>query len=168
MDRYEDISKYENMMYAILKRYNLLHKKDDYIDLCYIGYSKALKTYDSSTSFSTYAYTCMENEIKQELRKQTRKKRIHEETSLDFMMEDNSVHDIISDNYNLENNILSNEENKKILENIKCLENNQQIYIIELCINKLTRDEISKKYDINVNKLKAELKMAYNKLRDYF
>ncbi len=80
---------YEAMMYSILKKYGLYNKRDDYIDICYIGYAKALKKYDSSKSkATTYIYKCIENELLQCLRKENAIKRQRNETSLDYVYDD--------------------------------------------------------------------------------
>ena len=48
---------YEAMMYSILKKYGLYNKREDYIDLCYIGYAKGIKKYDSTKSKETTTFT---------------------------------------------------------------------------------------------------------------
>lgn len=50
-----------NLIYAFIQDHKVDYKYDDIIDLLYIGYTKAINTYDSSKGkFSTYAYTCMQ------------------------------------------------------------------------------------------------------------
>ena len=59
-----------NLIYYFIHKYNL--SIEDYYDICAIGLCKAANTYDDKKGikFSTYAGVCIENEIKQELRKQ--------------------------------------------------------------------------------------------------
>ena len=59
-----------NLIYYFIHKYNL--SIEDYYDVCAIGLCKAASTYDDKKGikFSTYAGVCIENEIKQELRKQ--------------------------------------------------------------------------------------------------
>lgn len=59
-----------NLIYKALQDYNLT--ADDYYDVAAIGLCKAALNYDESRNvkFSTFAVTCMHNELGAELRKQ--------------------------------------------------------------------------------------------------
>src|SRR5574344_413712 len=108
---------YESMMYSILKKYGLYNKREDYIDICYIGYVKALKKYDSSKSKpTTYIYKCIENELFQCLRKENAKKRQREEYSMDYIYDYNghNLEDLISDDIDIENDFIEKEQNKEL------------------------------------------------------
>lgn len=123
---------YEPMMYSILKKYNLYNKRDDYIDLCYIGYAKALKNYDPSKSkFSTYSYQCMKNEVLYQMRKERALKRQRTEVSLDEEYDEigHSLNDIIPSDVDMEQDLIEKETNKELREAISKLDTNEQIVI---------------------------------------
>src|SRR5574344_1510860 len=108
---------YEEMMYFILKKYGLYDKREDYIDVCYIGYAKALKKYDSSKSKpATYIYKCIENELLQCLRKENAIKRQREELSTNYIYDENghNLEDLISDDIDIENDFIEKEQNKEL------------------------------------------------------
>ena len=127
------IKDYEAMMYSILKKYGLYNKREDYIDVCYIGYAKALKKYDSSKSKpTTYIYKCIENELLQYLRKENAKKRQREETSLDYVYDEkgHDLEDLIDSGIDIENDFIEKEQNNRLCEAIKKLSKKEQ-YIIK-------------------------------------
>lgn len=162
------MKEYEKMMYFLLGKYKLLNQKDNYIDLCYIGYTKAINTYkeDKKTSFSSYAYSCMENELKMELRKNKMKKRQREELSLDYILDDqNNVYALVSSKYCLEEECIKNESEKNIRKAISILNEEEKCLIEEVYINNLNKNEIAKKYHIGISKINSILENAYNKLK---
>jgi DNA-directed RNA polymerase specialized sigma subunit len=111
-------------MCSILKKYNLLDKKDDYIDLCYIGYTRALNNYDDvRASFSSYAYKCMENEILKELkRNNTKKRQCGGILDIDFIYENGeNLNDKIASDVDLEMDLIKSEDINKIQKAINCL-----------------------------------------------
>ena len=139
---------YEKMMYFILKKYGLYNKREDYIDICYIGYAKALKKYDSSKSKpTTYIYKCIENELLCEMRKENAKKRQREESSLNYVYDENGhdLEDLISSDVDIENDFIEKEQNNQLCEAIKKLSKREQ-YIIKysfgLNCDEKTQDEI--------------------------
>lgn len=142
----------EAMMYSILKKYGLYDKKEDYIDICYIGYIKGLKKYDSSKSKkTTYLYKCVENEILAYLRKCNANKRIKNELNLESIkIFDNgkeiSLIDKIPNNINIEEEYILNDQIKKLYEEIFKLNIKEQYIIIKLYglyCEPLSQDEIA-------------------------
>ena len=163
------MEQYQDMMYYLLKKYGLLNKQDDFIDLCYIGYTKALNTFNNkkNVTFTTYVYKCMENELKQEIRKQNMKKRKRDEISLDYILQDGkNTYNFISDIDSTEEAYLKLESNKNIRKTIEKLEKEERIYLIEIYINNMTKFEITKKYKIGIHKLNEILQNAYLKLKE--
>ena len=141
---------HEAMMYSILKKYGLYNKREDYIDVCYIGYAKALKKYDSSKSKpTTYIYKCIENELLCEMRKENAKKRQREEASLDYIYDEygHDLEDLISSDVNIENDFIEKEQNNQLCEAIKKLSKREQ-YIIKYSFgincDEKTQEEIGK------------------------
>ena len=132
-EEWQIMIEYEAMMYSILKKYGLYNKREDYIDICYIGYAKALKKYDSSKSKpTTYIYKCIENELLQYLRKENAIKRQREELSMDYIYDDkgHSLNDIVANDVDIENNFIKKEQNKELYNSIKNLTKREQ-YIIK-------------------------------------
>ena len=62
------------LIYSFLAKYNL--PIEEYYDLAAIGLCKASITYQNKTTFSTYAYKCMFNEVMQDKRKEKASRRI--------------------------------------------------------------------------------------------
>lgn len=163
------MEQYQDMMYYLLKKYGLLSKQDDYIDLCYIGYTKALNTFNDkkNVTFTTYAYKCMENELKQEIRKQNMKKRKREELSLDYILQDGrNTYNLISDTDSTEEECFQRESYRNIQQTISDLDKEEKIYLTELYINNMTKFDITKKYKIGIHKLNDILQNAYLKLKE--
>ena len=107
-EEWQKMIEHEGTMYAILKKYNLYEKKEDYIDICYIGYTKAVNNYDKSkASLRSYIYKCVENEILHELSKEKAQKRQREELSFDFAYDEigHDLNDIIPSNENIISNV---------------------------------------------------------------
>lgn len=134
MNKKEEIN-IETMMYSILKKYGLYNKREDYIDICYIGYAKALKKYDSSRSkVTTYIYKCIENELFQYLRKESAGKRKHEtESSLDYLINENknmTLQDVTPNDVNIEQDEIDKETKTELSEALKKLTNREK-FIIE-------------------------------------
>lgn len=124
---------HEAIMYSILKKYGLYDKREDYIDICYIGYAKALKKYDSSKSKpATYFYKCIENEILQYLRKENAIKRQCKESSLNYIYDEtgHTLEYLISNDVDIENDFIEKEQNKELYNSIKNLTKREQ-YIIK-------------------------------------
>ena len=139
---------HEAMMYSILKKYGLYNKREDYIDICYIGYAKALKKYDSSKSKpTTYIYKCIENEIMQCLRKENALKRQREESSLNYVYDEkgHDLEDLISNDVDIENDFIEKEQNNQLCEAIKKLSKREQFiikYSFGLNCDEKTQEEI--------------------------
>lgn len=112
-----------NLVYHIVNKFsNVDHiDKDDLISLGYIGYVKAINSFNltKNNKFATYACTCILNEIKMELRK-------------------NRINTI-----NIDNNILKNLKCDKADKYVYELEDNQLHEFIINYIN--TLDEIDQK-----------------------
>lgn len=172
---------YEAMMYSILKKYGLYNKREDYIDICYIGYAKALKKYDSSKSKpTTYIYKCIENELMQCLRKENALKRQREEASLDYVYDEygHDLEDLISNDVDIENDFIEKEQNNQLCESIKKLSKKEQYIIknsfglncdektqIEIGENlKMSQDQVSRLKDKILIKLRGMIENENNNI----
>src|SRR5574344_2806779 len=163
---------YESMMYSILKKYGLYNKREDYIDICYIGYVKALKKYDSSKSKpATYFYKCIENEILQSLRKENAQKRQHEESSMDYVYDDHGhdLNDIISDNIKIEEDYIKKEQQQELFISLNKLNNKEKIvikYYFGINCDKLKQDEIAKMFGVTQAQISRIKNRALEKLKE--
>ena len=163
-EEWQKMIEHEGTMYAILKKYNLYEKKEDYIDICYIGYTKAVNNYDKSkASLRSYIYKCVENEILHELSKEKAQKRQREELSFDFAYDEigHDLNDIIPSNENIESDVIKKEEVANLYKTIKKLDVKEQFIIRNLfgidCVIK-TQIELSNLLSIS--------QMAMSKKKD--
>jgi len=162
---------HEGTMYAVLKKYGLYNKREDYIDLCYIGYAKAKNTFDESKgSFRNYLYNCCENEILSELTKQSRKKRQRIESSMDYIFDEQgqSINNFVADIFNLEESIITDETNKNLYDKIATLEPIEQMVInnlFELTEKKYTQNDIAEQLGISQTQVSIIKNEALEKLK---
>ncbi len=163
---------YEKIMYGVLKKYNLLDKKEDYIDLCYIGYTKAVNNYDESkATLSSYIYKCVENEILIQLRKERATKRTRQEYSMDYIYDDkgHSLNDIVANDVDMERDIIKEETNNELYNAISKLKRNEQIVIYNfygLGNKKYTQKEISCILNIGQVQISRIKNRALEKLKE--
>lgn len=162
---------YEAMMYSILKKYGLYNKREDYIDICYIGYTKALKKYDSNKSKpTTYIYKCIENELLQCLRKENAIKRQREELSTNYIYDEtgHNLEDLIRNDVDIENDFIKKEQNNQLCEAIKKLSKKEQ-YIIKyyfgLNCDEKTQNELAEVFNISQSQVSKIKNRALEKIR---
>lgn len=132
------------------------------IDICYIGFTKALYTYNSNKSkFNTHAYICMKNEIYQNFRRNKNKPKF--EYSLNFEIESNDgkceYMDLLEDEYNLEEDFIQKDLYTRA---INLLDNSTQQAIVVLWSNGLTQKEIANKLGISQPQVNRILKKSIN------
>ena len=162
---------HEGTMYAVLKRYGLYDKREDYIDICYIGYAKALNSFDEKRScFRTYLYNCIKNELFHELQRQNCAKRKGNDLSLDYEYDGYNcdLFDTISDDTDLERDIIEKEKINKLYQSINKLNKNEQTIIIKYF--NLDNSDCKKgniKNEVNLSKQRIDIirKNALIKLR---
>lgn len=132
------------------------------IDICYIGFVKAINTYNSKKSkFNTHAYICMRNEILQEFRKNKNKPKY--EYSLNFEIENNDgtceYQDLIEDTFDLEEVITHKDLYVKA---INLLEDSTQQALIIMWSNGYTQREIAEKMGISQSYVNRLIKKCIN------
>lgn len=157
---------YEGMMYFILKKYGLYDKREDYIDVCYLGYAKALNKYDKNKSKKvTYIFKCIENELSQQLRKENTKKSKRNDISLNYIIDETGwdLEKTISNDVDIENDFLKQEDICQLYQTFSKLNKREQ-YIIKkffgINCEKKTQSEIGLKLGISqmqVSRLKDEI-----------
>ena len=128
------------LIYFTINKLRLGYMQDEIIDVAYIGYTRALNTYNEEKgSFSTYAYTCIKNEIGHYLAMKNNdvRKANNDVLSLNYVADDNDndneLIDLIKDDYDLE----SNTTNKILVEEIckvaKEVLTDKQYKVFNLC-----------------------------------
>lgn len=162
----------EGIMYNVLKRYGLYEQREDYIDLCYIGYTKAMNTFNSAKGrLKSYIFNCVENEILSELRKQKAQKRQRYECSLDEDYDDrnHTYNDIITDDIDLERDVICEETNKELCEAVNQLSCSERFVIsnmFELNKTNYTPNKICKVLNITTDQLEEIKTTALAKLKE--
>lgn len=110
-----------NLVYYTVRKY--FYNNEDYYDLGMIGLIKGVKSYDKNKgAISTYLMKCIKNEIMMRYR---RDKNPKDCLSLDYDTENTKLSNLISDNTNIEDEILKKEQCELLYE----------------CLNKLTKIE---------------------------
>lgn len=162
---------YHPLMYSILKKYHLYDKRDDYLDVCYIGYVKALNKYDKSkTRFITYAYKCIENELLCELRKERAHKRQREECSLEALYSDKThLNDHLSDETPLVLQLISEEE-KTTVSTALCVLDGMERDIIQKLFGidseEMTQNQVAEEFGISQSQVSLIKTKALAKLKE--
>lgn len=158
-----DKLEYEEMIYAILKKYGLYNRRDEYIDVCYIGYAKALNTFDEKKGeLKWHIYRCMKNELLSELRKESRKKRQGVTVSFDENTSDETT--------TLDDKTINGYETDKLYECLFQLPVYEQYVVYETFFNGKSQEEIAQRLEMkqaSVSKIKKNgldrIKAKYEK-----
>ena len=155
-----------NLIYAFLNKCHL--PTNEYYDLAAIGLCKAAKTWDCDRQkFSTYAYTCMFNEVMGEKRKYRCKKRINNDEliSLDAHIDEEqklSILDIINDSYSLEDEIITNIDVSNFVKSLK----GRDRAIVDLFTLGYVQDDVANIIGVSqatISRIKKKLKDKYIK-----
>lgn len=170
-----------NLIYMVLKRYNLYNQLDEYYDIGMIGLVKGANTYsrDKGYKASTYLTSCITNEILAYKRKQSMQKRGNgiQDISIYTQINDNGKElyllDIIPSKENIEDNIIKKERLELIYKEMFKLSERDKFIICSayslLGYKELTQIQISKKTNITqaqvsriIKKFIKECKEKYN------
>lgn len=170
-----------NLIYMVLKKYNLYNQLDEYYDIGMIGLVKGANTYSGDKGYkaSTYLTSCITNEILAYKRKQSMQKRGNgkQDISIYTQINDNGKElyllDIIPSKENIEDNIIKKERLELIYKEIFKLSERDKLIICStyglLGYKELTQIQISKKTNITqaqvsriIKKFIKECKEKYN------
>ena len=170
-----------NLIYMVLKRYNLYNQLDEYYDIGMIGLVKGANTFseDKGYKVSTYLTSCITYEILNYKRKQSMQKRGNgiQNISLYTQINDKSKElyllDVIPSKENIEDNIIKKERLELIYKEIFKLSERDKFIICSayslLGYKELTQIQISKKTNITqaqvsriIKKFIKECKEKYN------
>lgn len=165
------------LVYYMLKKLKLYHRKEDFYDVGVIGLIKGVRTYnpDKGIEISTYLSTCIKNEVLQEIRKLNgdKKKANLDTVSLDQIVYNNGkddpicLIDFITSDYNLEDEVIKNDFiNNDILNGLNDREKIILTYSYGL-FNKniLTQKELAKKLNLSQAQISRILKKAIDKIK---
>lgn len=161
------VSEREHLINSVLKGKNLTYMKNELYDICMIGFVKGLNTYDENkgASLRTYVIDCIKTEIAQYFYLNSMKKRTAIVFSYNIIIDEEGTEmiELIADDYDLEKDILSREDNKLLFTAMQTLpQRNREIvcyyygafgYPKKKCI------ELSKQYKISearVKKIKSD------------
>lgn len=159
-----------NLIYSYLNSRNLsLDAIEDWYGTAAIGLCKAALIFDESrgAKFTTLAYICMDNEVKQILRKS--KKNIKTIISLDDAIDDTDgsscLGDIIPDNRDFYYPIYLNDAISIASQKL----NERDLMIIDLIVSQgLTHQTIAKRLNISQPSVSRVYNKFLNKIREYF
>jgi len=149
------LEQYEPMMYSILKKHHLYNRREDYIDLCYLGFCKALKTHDASKStFGNYVYRCMNNEVQKQLRHETANKRLTNDISYEWCIDTKND---LKPLYEAENDKIErvrelNEQQLLVEIGLEALDDRERhviSHLFKLTDNNLSREELALHWGIS-------------------
>ncbi len=166
-----------NLIYDILKKLQIYDRQEEYIDIGYIGLIKAAKTFDinKKLKFSTYACTCIRNEIVNYLMyQQTSKEKININTvSLNkpiTFIEGLYLQDELKSDVDIESLLVKKEQLEKLYAAISKL-NEREKKIIYCAYglpreNKTTLKELAKEFNISSQRVMQIRNESLVKLRD--
>lgn len=164
----------EKLIYHTLKRLHMYHLVDEYYDIGMIGLVKASKSYSTEKGcFSTYACTCISNEIKAELRKQNNLKRKAEIVSIHSVKYTNGENDItledtIESDINIENDLIERDQYRMMYEAINKLSTKEKDLITQyygLGKERLTQNQLAKNTNLSQAQINRNIKKIIEKLR---
>lgn len=170
-----------NLIYYVLKKYNLYQQLEEYYDICVIGLVKAANNYDESKgyTFSTYGISCITSELFGYLRKEKNNKRKanYGTISLDTVVYDNNTStqitllDTLPSEINVEEEIILKEEKEELKEALKIL-NEKELIVISYMYGvngcqEITQKEIAIKLKMQQGSVSRIGKRAINKMKCY-
>lgn len=170
-----------NLIYMVLKRYNLYNELDEYYDVGMIGLVKGANNFDESKGYkpSTYLTTCITNEILYYKRKKLMQKRGSGMQNVSIYTQINNdgkelyLLDVIPSNESIEENIIKKEKIELIYKEIFKLNDRDKFIICSnyglLGYKKLTQAQMSEKINISqtqisriIRKFAERCKKIYN------
>lgn len=154
---------YEKIINQVLNKYNLYYRKDEFIDICYIGVAKALKNYNfrRKTKLNTYIFTCIKNEVINEIKKQNVAKRKGELVHIENI-------ENIGGKEDTEEILSERLRNNELYSKIFKLDIYEQYVVYNYYIKEKTIKEISNHVGIRQNIISGYLKSGINNLKEMY
>lgn len=164
--------KYQPLIYKKCSKYISFLKGMELCDLiqeCYILLDKSIKSFnqDNNSTFYTFFSICIDRYLTHEYQKNknTKNKILNESTSLDIEDEDNNnLIDIISDNTNLELELINNEEFNNLYQKILTKLTDLEECVFILKINNFTYQEIADILDKDKKSIDNTIQRIKNKI----
>ena len=170
-----------NLIYMVLKRYNLYNQLDEYYDIGMIGLVKGANTFseDKGYKVSTYLTSCITYEILNYKRKQSMQKRGNGIQNISLYTQINNKNkelyllDVIPSKENIEDNIIKKEKLELIYKKILDLNERDKFIICStyglLSHKELNQNQIAERTNITqcqvsriIKKFIKECKKTYN------
>lgn len=146
------------------KKCNLI-EYDDLIQICLLGLTKAARTYKSEkSSFTTYAYNVIRNEIAMELRRINKGKNIYSLEEILPNTDNITIEDVLKSDYDIEEEFINKEERELLYKYIGEL-NGRERKILSLYLNGCNQTQISKELNMSQANISRILRKAIRKLR---
>ena len=165
-----------NLIYFVLKQLGLYEQRDNYYDLGLIGLVRAANEYDETKgyTFTTYAATCIRNEILRDIRhNQSDKRKANLNTiSLEVVVnsdagKDTLLIDSIPSDFDMEEYIIQREDMLALHKAFKMLDAKEQLLIKRYYgPSKVTQVEIAKEFKTTQTAISRKLKSIIHKIRD--
>lgn len=172
------VQDYEKYVRFVIKNMNLSYKTDDIYDVGLIGFVNGINTYDSSkgVKYTTYLYECIKNEILHYLNYEKREMRSGNVISLNKIVNDIELIDIIPIYQNYDRNIYLEEVISVINRRLSKLNKRDEDIFKHLFgidgYKKMNSIELEKKYKMtrqNIMRIKNKiLNMLRYEIRDYY
>ena len=138
MDENELVKRYEGFIFMAIKRlhvyWNTEEEHQEYIDSGYDGLITGIRRYDETKGFqpSTFIYKCIETEIKKRIYLNTMKKRTMRVVSLNTLLKDEELLDLIPDETNIEDEVLNKIRDKEIVDLVNSLPKEKDKKVIKM------------------------------------
>lgn len=160
-----------NLIYSFLNKHNL--SIDEYYDVAAIGYCKAVQNFDSSrgVSFSTYAFYCMMNSCRMEIRNSKYLRTIPKDKLVYYQQnitngkdqEYNLEEILVEDKLCLEDEVTTNLAFKHFLDTI----DKRDAEILKLLVKGRTQIEIAEDLNMSQSYVSRLIKNIRKKLEKY-
>lgn len=169
-----------NLIYMVLKRYNLYNEIDEYYDIGMIGLVKGANNFNENKGYapSTYLTTCITNEISQYKRKKLMQKRgngikdISIYTQISNDGKEIYLLDVIPSTEDIEEKIIKKEKLELIYKEIFKLNEKDKFIICSnyglLGYKELTQIQISKKINISQCQVSRIIKKFTEKCKELY
>lgn len=168
--------KYKFIIDILIKKYykyliNLNIDEQEIYSECSVGFSDALKSYqdDKDAGLPTFITLCIERRIRNILRKYNREKYkgLQETYSLDYVYNDTTLMDILSDDFEHDplKNMTENENYIELVKQIKSKLTEKEYDVFVLMANGLSYIEIAKILNNTPKQIDNTIQRVKNKIR---
>ena len=168
------ITRYTKIVQQIALSFNVAGAEaEDLIQEGWFGFLNAVKKYkdDKSTSFKTFAITCIQNDIRSAVTGLSRKKHkpLNDFVSLNAQTDDSAIFPLITpDEENPENIFLVKDQAENIHNQIQTLLSDFEKQVLNLYLNGLAYSEIAERYKVSVKSVDNAIQRVRKKFKSVF